>query len=567
MSQKPIVMSWDLVTRASLEDTWKALSDTDRFNKVASAGFTYVAPSSEADGARAMGSVKKLGMTILFDEKPFSFRAPHWFRIEREFQSGPAEKLVATARLTARPEGGTQIAYSIEVFPKSFLGRTILSVDLRATTQKRVDKALRALVSTLDQDSPESAYAGVPPQLSVDGEKRLKRLLNELGENELKNRLAGFIRGAPERDQARISGPGLSQAWRVQLDDVLELLLSATEVGMLGVTLDLLCPACLVPRRELTSGPMIVHCESCGIRYDADFPELLAVHFRPSRDIRPIDIKLECLGSPARSPHIAAQETLAPGAETDLATSLEPGMHQIRTLPALGPPALLEISDGGQALEVRFSAKTMIHPQLAKASHPRHIWFTNASSVPVTVVLEKVKRPQTLVTAGRLFAEFPRFRKLAPVLPFFSSVELYKATVLALTAVEEPAATLALKLTQARLVHVTDRLVFAIYPSLASLLDDGRRLGLLSAKPPSSFGGISMGTVFELDRAGKRIPMGPAVDGAYAAMQGAGVSGFVLPSRLSTDHDVIRDLSSREVTLEPHEFFASDGEQLVRLSP
>ncbi len=564
---KPIVMSWDLVTRASIQETWKALSDTDRFNRVAEAGFSFTPPADPTlDGARTQGSIKKLGMTITWDEQPFSFRAPNWFRIERRFHSGPAEKLVAIARLSKRPEGGTRIEYNLEVTPRGFFTRAILGFDLKGSTEPKVGNALRLLVQALDQDASFEKYNGIPAQLPAESEKRLARAVKELAPSPHAERLAGFLRAGPERDQARIAASTLANAWHTQLDEVLNLLLAATDVGMLGMTLDLLCPACLVPRRELGPGVNEVHCESCNIRYDATFPELLVVHFRPSPQIRKLNVRLECLGSPAQSAHIFAQETLDPGQETDLATDLEPGMHQIRTLPALGAPAFLEVSLGGHPTEVRFACKNMIHPQLARASTPRHIHFTNTSDKRITVVLEKVTRPPQMVTAGRLYAEFPRFRKLAPVLPFFSSVECYRAAVLSVTAVETSPETIASGLSRARFTYISDRTIIAIYGSYGELLDDAVGRGLLASGSLPTFAGSSVGMIFDLPRDGRRIPMGSAVDEAYVVMQGAGFGNLALPVRLANDPEVVRELATHEITVEPHDFRGGDGQELVRLT-
>ncbi len=562
--QKPIVLSWDLVTRASLREAWAAMSDTDRFNRVAEAGFTFTPGDASRDGARTQGTIKKLGLTVSWDEEPFSYRAPHWFRIERRFHSGPAERLVANARLSRRAEGGTRIEYALEITPRGFFSRTILGIDLRATTERKVGAALKLLVATLDQETPVEKYAGVPRQLDAEADKRLARGIELLRPSPYADRLAAFVRAAPERDQARISASALAGAWQAQLDDVVDLLLAATDVGVLSMTLDLLCPACQVPRRELGPGAGEVHCDACGIRYDATFPELCAVHFRPSPDIRALDVKTECIGSPAQSVHILAQETLDPGAETDLATDLEPGMHRLRTLPALGPPALLEISLGGHPTEVRFAAKNMIHPQLARASAPRHIRFTNATDRRLTVVLEKVTRPQQMITAGRLYAEFPRFRELTPVLPFFSKIECYRAAILCVS-VAEPAPDLATRLARARLTYASEQTTFAVYPSLAALLDDAKPLGLLRGAMPGAYAGVGIGTAFDVDREGRRVPMGSAVDEAFVAMQGAGFGALTLAARLAEDPRVARDLASHEVTTEPHAFTASDGQRLVRL--
>ena len=562
---KPIVLAWQLVTRAPIERTWKELSDTDRFNKVAEAGFTF---TRSADGEATTGKIKKLGLTVSWTEDPFSFRAPKWFRIERVFEGGPAERLIARADLTSLPNGGTQVDYRIDVIPRGFFSSAILGIDLDRSSRPKIELALKDLVKALDEDVVLERYGGAPPPLTAESEALLKRNARKVTPSPLLDRLLGFLRVAPEREQARMSAPALADAWREQLDDVVSLLIQATEAGILAVTLDLLCPACQVPRGRLVEGKDIaeVHCEACGIRYDATFPELLAVHFRPVAELRELNVKIECIGSPGQSPHIVAQDHVPPGGETNLDAELRGGMYRLRTLPALGAPALLEVTDGGGARDAEFRCTPMIHPQLVRLASPRKLLFRNQTDRPLTVILERVERVRQLITAGRLIAEFPRFRSLAPVLPFFASLELYRAAVLSLTFAGESADAVAGKLKRAKLSYSVDSCMFVVYRTFGDLVDDAIELGLLDdGGALKTFGGASVGMVFEHPRAGRTIPMGNAVDEAYASMQGAGFGRLTAPARFADDPAIMRELAQRDVSADPHGYPSSDGTRLVEL--
>jgi hypothetical protein len=564
---KPIVLAWELTTRAPNEQTWKELSDTDRFNRVAEAGFTFARTAPAETGVRPRGSITKLGITVGWTEEPFTFRAPRWFRIERVFESGPAEKLFARADLAPRPDGGTDIHYRIEVTPRGLLSSAILGIDLSRTTKPKVDKALRALVAALDANAVFDTFGSMTRGLTKEAEVFLTRTKRNITQSPLLDRLVSFLRVGPERDQARIAPQALADAWRVQLDDVIHLLIQATEAGLLSVTLDLLCPACQVPRARFERGVAEVHCEACGIQYDATFPELIAVHFRPSTQLRELAVKVECIGSPGQSPHILAQENVGPGGETDLAVDLRPGMYRLRTLPAQGPPALVEVTDGGGAREAEFRLGAMIHPQLAKVSSPKRLAFKNDTPEPRTAILERVERPPQLVTAGRLLAEFPRFRELAPILPFFSSLELYRAATLCVTPANEPADAYAKKLARAKVAYVSDTCVIAVYPSLGDLLDDAMAAGLMASDDTlQAFAGASIGMVFDQNRDGRVVPMGSAIDEAYAAMQGAGFGRLTLPARFTESRDVMRELAARDLSADPHGYAGADGQALVSLA-
>ncbi len=560
---KPIVMSWQLVTRAPIEQAWRELSDTDRFNGVAEAGFTFVRGEP---GSAPQGSIKKLGLTVAWTEEPFRYRAPRWFRVERVFQSGPAERLIARAELTATPERGTQIDYRVEVHPRGFFSSAILGVDLGRSSRPKIERALRDLVAALDQDAVFETYGGAPPPLGREAELLVSNALRALPASPLLDRLVAFLRVGPEREQSRISAPALADAWHAQLDQVVEVLLRATEAGLLSVTLDLLCPACQVPRGTLVEGVMEVHCEACGIRYDATFPELIAVHFRPAIELRDLHVKIECIGSPGQSRHIVAQDVVPPGAEVDLLTELQPGMYRLRTLPAIGTPALIEVTHGSGARDASFRCGAIIHPQMVRLATPKSLLVRNETSVPLTTILERVERPRQIMTAGRMLAEFPRFKSFAPVLPFFSKLELYRAGVLSIACVETPVATVLDKLVRAKLTYSSDGTVFAVYADHGDLLDDATAVGLVDGDEAlRSYGGATTGMVFDHVRAGKTIPMGTAVDEAFAAMQGAGFGRLTVPARLASDPLFAAALAARQIAADPHGYPASDGQPLVEL--
>jgi hypothetical protein len=530
---EPIRMSYRLETRADQARTWRALSDTDAFNRVAQANFTYKAEQGADGVSRTIGTVKKLGLSIRFHEEPFSFRAPHWFRVHRVFESGPAKTITAIAQLGPRPGGGTTIAYDLEVVPRTALFRPILNFDLKRTTEKYVGAALSALVQTLEEDESEDrerALLGPPPALSAKQAARLEELATRLSPSPLVQRLCSFLRAAPERDQVTMSALSLSQAWLASLDEVVALFIAAAKIGILGARIDLLCPSCLVPRAEVGADgpPSNVHCETCRIPLDASFPESLAVHFFPNPEIRTLRVKIECLGSPSRTPQIVAQETVAPGDQADLTMALEPGPHQVRTMPARGPAALVVAGDGERGNEASFILTASIQPQLVHIRpEPRAIQFRNESNERVTVVVEKLVPPRRVLTLGRLLAEFPELAEVVPTRGFISTMACFVANGLALRAPSpDEAAAVARVLGGARVAYASDCIILALYAELDALFADLAKLDLSRV-----LAGMAVGNAFENVVGGRSIPMGPVVDAAYAAL------GSSYPGRVAAPHE------------------------------
>jgi hypothetical protein len=515
----PIRMTYRLETSAEPDRTWRVMSDTDAFNRVARADFTYVTETDARGKATTVGTVRKLGLTLRFHEEPFSFRRPRWFRIKRVFENGPASTITATATMSPRPGGGTIIDYDLTVQPRGGLLRPILNFDLRRTTERNVGAALGAVVASLEQREaadPERALLGPPPALTPTQSARLEQLASRLRPSPYVTRLVALIRGAPEREQSMISPLALAQAWLAPLDEVVEACVDAARVGLLAARVDILCPSCLVPKTQLGAdgAAPATHCETCRIPLDPSYPESLAVHFFPSPEVRQLRIKIECLGSPQRTPQVVAQDLAPPGQTVDLTIDLEPGTHQLRTYPQIGPAALVVAGDGEQGSEADFTLSGTIHPQLVKLRpEPRRISFTNTGGEAVTVVLEKLAPPRKVLTLGRLLVEFPALAEVVPAAGFYSTMACYVAQCLALRfGSDVAAARAAATLGRARVTYGSGSVVLALYAEPDALFQDLGGLALTEA-----LAGIARGPAFEHVVGGRSVPMGPSVDAAYDA--------------------------------------------------
>ncbi len=516
---EPIRFDYRFETKASVTRTFRAMSDTDQFNAVARGGMSFHYERRSDGSERAVGSVHKLGLTVRWEEEPFRFRAPHWFKTVREFESGPAARLTARAQFAALPQGGTAIAYQLEVVPRISIFRPILMFDLKRTLERNLRAALTAVVSYLDRDAdddPESSIVGPPPALTTREAARLAALAGRLTDP-LAVRLTAFLRAAPLRDQLSISPITLAQAWMAPLENVAQLCVDAARVGLLGIRVDLLCPACLVPKAAIDVNGQIpdVHCESCNIRLDASYPESLAVHFFPAPDIRTLDVRTECLSSPARTPHVVAQDVVPAHGSVDLATSLEPGTYQLRTLPLAGPPALLDVRQGDAPAQARFQISGSIQPQLQRVLRdPRNVVVENARDHKIFVALERLTPPRRMLSLGRTLSEYPELGELLPNVGFASSMSSYRGVAAAIRPADPSTLpVLANELAHARLTFVAAFALFATYPDIDAFNLDAPKLDL-----QHTLVGVARGAVNEATIAGRRAPLGPAVDAAYAAM-------------------------------------------------
>jgi hypothetical protein len=522
---EPIVFEFRYETRAPIARAFRALSDTDAFNRAASANMTFTTEVGPDGTPRAMGSVSKLGMTVRWQERPFSFRAPHWFTTRRDFENGPRvadDRARAAAAVTGRrhphplPARGPRSRRDLP--PRR---------EFRFEAYARAEAARRARggrgpARLRRRRRPRAQRRrAAPPALKADEARRLQELADLLEPTHIRGRLLSFIRAAPEREQSGMSPITLAEAWMATLEDVTLLLIACAKIGMLGVRIDLLCPSCLVPKAFVDEHGNLpeTHCDTCGVPLDATYPDSLAVHFFTSPKIRALRVKTECLGSPHRTPHVAAQDAVPPGGEANLATPLEPGTYQLRTLPAVGPPALLDVRDVEQRTEAIFTVLGSIQPQLAHVrSEPRSIRVLNGTSREIVAVLERLEPPRKVVSLGRLLVEYPVLRELVPATGFISAMTTYEGAAVAVrSATPKDAEQLGAGLARAKLVHASGCVTLALYPDAASAHDD-----LVALDLGRLLVGVSEGVVCESTMAGRRVPVGPAVDEAFAAMCAAG---------------------------------------------
>jgi hypothetical protein len=553
---EPLVYRFELETRADPQATFRVLSDTDAFNRAAHAGFEY--DDAAARGGERRGLVRRLGMTLRFREPPFSFRSPSRLETVRLFDEGLARELRTAIEIAPSAAGGTRIAYELTVVPSGLVAKGLLAMDLPRSTLRHVRAALDAAVKLLDARggaNAEHTLAGPPPPLTQQERARVTERVERLPVSEIRDKLARFVEEAPEREQLLISPFTLAEAWSSPLHFVGVLLVDAARVGVLGVRVDLLCPACLIPRARLdaTGAATATHCESCAIPLDPAFPESLAVHFFTSPTIRPLRDRLECLGSPARTPHVVAQEALAAGASADLATPLEPGMYQLRTLPAAGPAAMIEVvsptASATPPASARFAIGPTIQPQLARvAPNPTSIAVTNTTGAPLVALLETVARPRRYVTLARLLVELPEIREVLPESSFYGQLSAYLGAAIAVRAPDpERASGLTDELARrgARAVYASGLHVLAHVADLDVALDLA-----LSLDRREFLVGVATGSCAEHASGGRVVPVGAAVDAAFDAANGAVFGAIAVSAQTSEDPALLSFAAARSLAFD-----------------
>jgi class 3 adenylate cyclase len=384
------------------------VADTNRFNR--DSGVPAVELRATGENARRRLRLRRLGVAIEWEEEPFEWVRPRRFSVVRRFLKGPVREMRIAAELEPRESGGTRLVYEVQATPRNVLGLLAIPVQVGFLSRRRFDAAFRDYDrrAAAGVPAPPAPVAGRPAKLAPGGRERLQASTASLRaagvDEELVNRLARLIERADDLDLAAIRPYALAAEWGMSRRVVLEACLHATRAGLLEFRWNLLCPLCRGPAEsESTLGDVgsRVHCDTCRIDFDVDFDRSVELLFRPSPAVRPVERTEFCVGGPQLTPHVLAQQLLAPGEERSLAPVLEPGRYRLRTLALPGSQSISVESGGATEAELTVDGDGVPRPELKLERTPA-LRLANATDSEQLFVLERTAWSDQAATAAEV---------------------------------------------------------------------------------------------------------------------------------------------------------------------
>ena len=411
MARRQLHYRWTYDLKSSPEELWPFVSDTNRFNR--DTGVPSVKPGKTRQrlrNARQRLSLSIYGMAVEWEEQPFEWIRPSRFGVARTYSKGPMVELRALAELTPREAGGSKLTYEVSVTPRSLFGSLSVALQMKFISARRFARAFMSYdkMALLDVPPAPTDSAVELSSVVLDRIESIKRKLqSDAGEIEIIDRLANFIQTADEFAIARIRPYQLADEWNVSRRDVLELCLKATRAGLLDLQWELLCPLCRGAKqtgsslREISSE---LHCETCRIDFKVNFDRFVEVTFRPNPALRPVEIQDFCMGSPQRTPHIVAQQLLAPQANRSLDLPLEPGRYRLRALELSGGiDVSVTAGSGDSKARVAIAESGWPHEPLKLATFSS-LELENATSAEQLLILERLAWSDQAATAAEVTA-------------------------------------------------------------------------------------------------------------------------------------------------------------------
>jgi adenylate cyclase len=292
-------------------EAWALLADTDHLNReIGLPSVDFDPPREFVRRARA----RFFGVPATWEEFPFEWVRERVYAVRREFATGPVRRFVGGVELEP-VDGGTRVRVFADLTPRNALARPLLPLIAGRGLRRTLAYCERYLAERSDPLAPPKPAASRP----VD-RRALDRALAVLGrapiEPALVRRLEALVLRGSDDQLVRIRPYALADAWGADRYEVLRLFFHATQAGLFDLRWELMCPACRVPKDEVASLgalPARFHCETCRIDYEVDFDERVELRFTLRPTVREAEDAVYCVGSPMRSPHIVAQQILAPG--------------------------------------------------------------------------------------------------------------------------------------------------------------------------------------------------------------------------------------------------------------
>lgn len=316
------VLEWVLEIERPPAEAWAVFADTDGFNRAAGLDFHF-----ERVQGVMRGRTKVAGISSTWLETPITWNRPSRFVSERTYDSGPIKTATATCTFTPGAKG-TTINYRVELAPRNAL----LALPVKALAATLIRPGLyRALMNAKAVVHGEKLTVDPPPPLTDAQRQALDEALDPI-DRTVADALRRRIEEEPLPAQHSLRPLQIAADEGLDPEDVLRECLLASTSGALELDLQILCPNC---RGAHHHGSVIelrtkgLHCPTCDIRYDGHLSENMEVVFGPGKQIRDVEVPVDCVFSPQKTPHVVSKVRIKAGRTTNWEVTLEPGGYRL----------------------------------------------------------------------------------------------------------------------------------------------------------------------------------------------------------------------------------------------
>lgn len=396
------------------EAVWAVLSRTDWLNRALGLPpVIYQFEPRPEGGATVRAQTRLAGFALRWEERPFEWIEPEFYRVRRLFEGGPYTQAVMGLELAA-VNGGTSVILYSEVTPRNAWGRWFTQNVLRPKTLRDLARVLAHVERHLRAETPQPF-----PRLSTRPvhESALRAGLQALEARgqppPLVQQLEALLRNSPDAALTHLRPLAVARRWSADPWEVITLFLHATRAGLVDLRWEVLCPNCRSSRSPaITSLDRLKrtsHCDVCQIAFDAEFDRSVELKFAVNPAIRPRIEQTYCLAGPGGRPHIVAQVRLEPGEARDWPWPARTYPVRLRS-PQVKAPLLFEPETRPAGVRVEVGG---FQATLAPVPPPDNgvTRLENPNPFPVVLSLERLGWGEDILTAARV-TNWQEFRDL-----------------------------------------------------------------------------------------------------------------------------------------------------------
>ncbi|HMG75955.1 MAG TPA: adenylate/guanylate cyclase domain-containing protein [Pyrinomonadaceae bacterium] len=412
---------WEFDLESSPEQLWPLIADTNRFNRDTGVPAVQMV-QSEGKGlknARRRLRLSVFGIPVEWEEQPFEWIRPSRFGVVRRYSKGPIAELRVVVDLTpdsklndlpveAHQPAGTKLVYQVWAKPRNVIGLIAIPIQIGVLSRRSFARTLRDY-DALAKHGRTAANLSPKVEFVAGGRARLLALSEKMAaagtDSELAALLVDYLENADEFALSRIRPYELAREWNKPGRTALEACLCATRAGILDLQWNLICPMC---RGGPATGSLkdlgsTVHCVGCNIDFAANFEQSVELTFRPNPSIRESENETFCVGGPQVTPHIVAQQLLAPHSSRAIELSLDAGRYRLRTMSIAGWQHLRATEDGEGAVTLRATNDGWASEEL-EIPKDADINFENATADEQLFILERTAWSDDAATAAEVTA-------------------------------------------------------------------------------------------------------------------------------------------------------------------
>ncbi|MBF2054298.1 MAG: hypothetical protein IGS03_12675 [Candidatus Sericytochromatia bacterium] len=335
---------------------WQVLAANDFLNQAVGMQSTRNAYLARPYGSTWMHcSTKNGGLPVAYEEMPYEWLAPHYYKVERIHSKGPLKYLAFGVQLSSAGPQESDVTCTIDFV--AHLPAAVARLLIRKEIQRFI-KTFRQLADRLAAGTPVlKAFFDARPAQQAALHALSQRWQTLLPSADIASALADYIYRAPERLAYRLRPFELAEAYALDPLEVLKDCLLLSREGDLHLLWDCRCPGCKGPKesvKNLQNIKAVAYCETCAVSYGLAFDQNLELSFQPSARLRPTQERFFCAGSPCNTPHISWQQNLLPGETRNFVIDLPPGPYILRSL-ACSREILLQIQTADASAQTRLA--------------------------------------------------------------------------------------------------------------------------------------------------------------------------------------------------------------------